>query len=373
MQMLRRADYLDLADTVHAVLQKLISVGSKQLTLQHAALLSAVPHLQCGARQGAPAIASAAAAGQAAAAGAVPAPAPPATAAAQLQQLIDSLLLPRFTSAPAIARDATLLAKFSQLPLALVRRWVELDKYKVDSGNTLAVLFTAWHDAQPEPPSEEQCKQLSALLPLSAVSYGFHCQALQHLKWWRPPASPSGDFLSLHMLVEQSSDEVLRKHWETEAGGKTVAKRASKSATHTWTVTAEQLKQLWQDKRFELPVNMCFAGYSLGANLQLRHDSEDREKTGPVYLGVFRTSQWPKALDNHTSLRVGCGDVISSTLTWGLPHLNKKGTFTADVWWGGWGWPKVDSSISFSSLESLVPTPTAEFTLKCEVRIGGKK
>ncbi len=282
--MLRRADYLDLASTVHAILQKLQSVSSEQLTLQHAELLHSLPDLQCDTWQGeaaeqpAAGPAAPAAAGQAAAAAApeqaaapattagqpvattASAPAPAKTAAALLQELTDSLLLAHLPSAPAIVTDAALLAQFTQLPLALVKRWVKLDKYEVDSGNTLAVLFTAWHDAQPEPPSAEQCLQLTYMLPLAAVTVCFHAQALQRCKWWRH----SSNALTEHMFaVLLKHDNSYQKHWQETKQGTSVLERATECKTHKWTLTAEQVKELWYEDMLYLPP-FYYAGYQLG-------------------------------------------------------------------------------------------------------------
>ncbi len=178
---------------------------------------------------------------------------------AQLEQVYDSVLGRVLPSAPAIVTDAALLAQFTQLPLALVKRWVWLDKYEVDAGNTLAVLFTAWHDAQPEPPSEVQCKQLSDMLPLAAVSVCFHAQALQHLKWWR-----RREALTLHMLADQlphSSD--VQERWSQTAGGLGVWERARARAKQAWELTMGQLRELWDSGEVRLPP-FYIAGYQLG-------------------------------------------------------------------------------------------------------------
>ncbi len=291
-QMLWRADYWDLAATVSAVLTKLETGAKQQLTLQHAALLSAMPPLQCQAHS------SSKAGSEAGTSAARP---PAAAPAARVQGVIDTLLLRHLRCASTIAADAALLARFTQLPLALVTRWVELDTYKVDSGNTLAVLFTAWHDAQPEPPSDEQCQQLSALLPLAAVSLMFHAQALPHLRWSREPK----DALVAHIHAETCGDADAQAQWRIDAGGLGVARRATQSSkVGTWYVQARELASLWQSKRHRV-AQLDYAGYTLDITLTLTH-TQNSSSTAPapgtaMTLGVEASVGW------HDALTAGVG------------------------------------------------------------------
>ncbi len=355
-QMLRRADYLDLADTVHAVSRKLIAVGSKQLTLQHAAQLSRLPAIQCSAQQTATAV-------QPAAAGA-PAPALAKTAAAQLLQLMDSLLLAHLPSAPAIVTDAALLAQFTQLPLALVRRWVKLDKYEVDSGTTLAVLFTAWHDAQPEPPTEQQCKQLSALLPLAAVSLCFHTQALQKLKWWRAPSILGLPALEAHVYAQQC--HMSTERWHSRIRGASVVARAHARSSYEWTVSAAQLKQLWEEKELALPC-FYFAGQMLGLPLVLHKHEQD---AGVMVLDLRTVLQWPDALKQHTALSAYPVDAMVATLVYGFsvgPYQSKA----CKSWKDNSSWQVGGPAMQFRSVQQLAPDPAITFNATLDVVLVG--
>ncbi len=363
--MLQRADYLDLADTMHAVLQKLISLGSKKLTLQHAAQLGRLPDMQCSARQAgrAPTQQPAAAASGKTAAGAL-APAPAAasakTAAGQLQELIDSLLLAHLPSAPAIVTDAALLAQFNQLPLALLKRWLKLDEYEVDSGNTLAVLFTAWHDAQPEPPTEQQCRQLSDMLPLAAVSVSFHTQALRHMKWWRSRLVWGKDALESQVLSVQCGIP----GWEGVAGGRSLAQRLTKTKKHTWRVTGAELQQLGQTKYISLPT-FYFAGYQIGATVTLQHFIGDAAGTGPLKVSLGTSGAWPGPLAK-CSLTHKPADAIMSTFCVVNPVTGEKSSGSLTWWWVGSGCP-LFPIVQIASVGSLGPTAT--LSIECSVTV----
>ncbi len=297
--MLRRADYLDLADTVHAALQKLTGLSSRRLTLAHAVQLSSLPPLQCGSSGSASSKGRAAAQDRSQQRGtSQPQPQQPAlqrlpaaaatpprqpsrqkprarvqsqqpTTESIIMELVDRILTTHLPSAPAIFSDTALLSQFTLLPLALLKRWVELDKYTTDSGNTLAVLFTAWYDAQPEPPSDEQCKQLSALLPLAAVSLCFHLQALQKLPWWRPVRYAGVDAHVAHALAKQQ-DSNANAWWDDINDNSTITivglNESPTTAQHAWTLSAADLKRLWQGRSFTLPP-AYFAGYLLELRL----------------------------------------------------------------------------------------------------------
>ncbi len=125
MQMLRRADYLDLPDTVQAALHKLAALGAGVLTLNHATELCELPDFQCGAERGA----GDGACGD----GDLSAGGPGAGDAAesydgQVRDLVDNTLQSHFPSAHGIMRDQALLANFAAMPLVLLERWVELDR-----------------------------------------------------------------------------------------------------------------------------------------------------------------------------------------------------------------------------------------------------
>lgn len=286
-----------------------------------------------------------------------------------LQQLIDSLLLAHLPSAPTIAATPALLDQFTQLPPALVTRWVELDKYEVDSGNTIVVLLAAWYDAQTELPSVMDVlqlrKQLSALVPLAALSPCFHQQTLRNLPWWRRPEPGLGmDTTLAHMLVRLAKPcEALRNWWQETAAGGSVAKRANPCKTHTYTVTAEQLRQLWKDKQLPLP-SFYYAGYVLGVNLYLEPESDGGEGE-PWLVGLRLLSHWPEAIEDYCDNRPA--DAIMCCFRLSLPHAGSAFKHTMKYWLPGWGLrPTVKAT--FKSLRDLVPDQSTTLTLTCEIK-----
>ncbi len=415
LQMLRRADYLDLHDTVQAALQRLLLLGGSQLTLQHAGLILSLPAFRCDMRptgaaaeqplaavagpspnaaaaagqspaaaavsgQAGDAVASHAAvgqvaAGQRAAATAGPA-APPAAAGAasqsltaKLQELLDSLLLTHLPSATAVAKDTALLAQFTQLPLALVKRWVELDKFQLDSGNTLVVLFAAWHDAQPEPPAPEQCRQLSALVPLCAVSFCFHQQVLQRLRWWdRPFGIRNLDSATAHYLALTNDSSSHSKLWREKAGSEAAQRRAIQTRTHIWDVGHAALARQGRDKELVLPY---YAGYRLGARLTLKHDEADTERSGPLFLGLYKTMAWSEALlqSPHTSavLPTTMGDRMTAQISVSL--LGVSAYLKARIWQDSGGWSSVSGGFQYTSLEAFVPDEHAVLSVQCTMSL----
>ncbi len=352
--MLRRADYLDLKATVYSILNELTMISSKGLTLHHAALLGSLPALQCDMVQddkyfGPPSCCLR------------------SKATDQMEQLTDSLLLAHLPSAPAIVTDAALLAQFTQLPLALVQRWMELDKYEVDSGNTLAVLFTAWHDAQPEPPSDEQCRQLSDMLPLAAVTLCFHSQVLQKARWWRPPMVLGVDAMTAHMMAAQRPD-ALQERWRTHTRGASVATRATQRTKHTWSLPAADLTRLWRDQAADLP-SFTFAGYELALRLTLEHAKDDTDKKGPMHISVAYKGSWPDVLTKHAGgqLRDSLAEVFNRKVTLSLPEAKRQVTLEGSFWWCGVGSVSCEKTFSFESVQALAPSPTAILTVECEV------
>jgi hypothetical protein len=75
-----------------------------------------------------------------------------------------------------------------------------------------------------------------------------------------------------------------------EAGAHTLKKKLIRTTTRNWVVSYAQIAQLWANKRLQLD-SFCFAGYQLGLCLELTQAKDDKDKTGPWFLGMRNTSE----------------------------------------------------------------------------------
>lgn len=172
---------------------------------------------------------------------------------------------------------------------------------------------------------------------------------------WDKPA------LESHVFAELETD----CDWADVAGGASVAKRATQRTTYTRTVTAEQLKQLWKDKSLTLP-HTYFAGYMLGAQLQLQYDENDSAQAGPVHLILLCDSAWPTPLQ-QSNLAERQADMISSSYV--INHLGQGSTGSLSSWWDTMELSKADwhPVLQFASLQALVPDATTTMSVACEL------
>ena len=272
LQMLWRADYLDMEGTIDACLAKLDNLSKHgKLTMQDAAILSSLPTLQTRKR-------------------------------AAVEQVVASLesnvLKIAFGEVRKVLLDDKLLGQFVQMDYQQLRKWVQIKERQVDSENTVAVLLAAWYDHQltiagsGSTLTEQQCEELSSFLRLGRLSPSFHLQALPHLKWFRAPAGLPEQHGLARFLVRCNHNAAWPKLAGQQASSSTAAERC-------WRVTDEQLDTLWNEKKLSLEPGIYFAGFEAFVSLELKKTDDSRTTSQEFQLQLFVHCDWCDVLLKH--------------------------------------------------------------------------
>jgi hypothetical protein len=182
-------------------------------------------------------------------------------------------LLRLFGSVRAVLITDSLRQQFCSLPFPVIKLWAGLDQLAVDSENTVAVLLTAWFRYQAgtaTPPTDEQRRQLSALLRLSQLSPSFLQHLLEKLPWWRKPAGLKANFataLATALLAGAPRSAVLsaaqsrpRQPWKAEAG----------PGQLKWKLSLKQLQRVFGSGESLHSPRLYWAGWEWSCNTKWR-------------------------------------------------------------------------------------------------------
>ncbi len=106
---------------------------------------------------------------------------------------------------------------------------------------------------------------------------------------------------------------------------------------------------------------MCVCVCVSGVRLTLSHSEDDKDESGPLFLGLHQALSWPEPLAVQAGLPDEPGELIQNTLS-----AQYDGNFDS-FWWDYWGVPKIDDQLSFTTLEGLRARLTSPaFKVECE-------
>ncbi len=89
-------------------------------------------------------------------------------------------------------------------------------------------------------------------------------------------------------------------------------------------------------------------------------------QSGPRFLGLHQTAEWPEVLTKHTTLSTNPGDTFQCQFWWSTRPDEEP--LESACWLGSLGWTgdHFDVELSFTSFESLVGK-LSSFKLECAV------